>query len=502
MTPYSDKEKCTGCGACAEACFNNSIRMESDDDGFLYPIVIAETCINCGRCTKVCDMSRVSSLKREKRAFLAFSRNEELRQASSSGGVFSELANYYIENGGVVYGGAFDYGYSGVSHIRCDTPLDLHKIQGSKYIQSKMSGVFMNVRRDLEQGREVLFSGTPCQINGIKAFLDKEYSNFLCISVICHGVPSPKVWEEYLHSIEMTIGKVLYVDFRDKRRKGWLNYHITMKGLKRDYSVVADEDYYMNGFIENLFLRPSCYACDGIIKTENADIILGDYWGCEKQFMDLDHFMGCSAVIVNTPRGQRAIDSLNSKLTLKDSSVYNIKKENPSYDCRAVENIYRRAFFNSLNNKDEDIQSLLRRYVLKRHTNEFKERQRVIVELFKNSRAFERAGGLKEYIYNNNVCLYAYTDITKELINALSKCGGKKTVYVSDRDIEKLKNSGFKRILSKDEMKRKYTSRLIRKVIICSLYYLNDIFDEMVAEGFDKSDLISVESVVWDCIGA
>ena len=218
MFQLTDKQDCCGCHACASVCARHSITMQEDNEGFLYPVVDASTCIDCGLCEKVCPVINQDEPRKPLKVYAAKNRNEEIRRQSSSGGIFTPLAESVIREGGVAFGAKFDKDWN-VVHAWTDTIEGIADFRGSKYVQSIIGDTYREAREFLKQGRKVLFSGTPCQIAGLRKFLRKEYENLLTVDVVCHGVPSPLVWREYLK--ENTKGKeILRIDFREKKWVG------------------------------------------------------------------------------------------------------------------------------------------------------------------------------------------------------------------------------------------------------------------------------------------
>lgn len=304
MIRLTKKANCCGCGACAQSCPKNCISMEPDSEGFLYPKVDEKQCVNCGLCEKVCPIllkQRPDPIKVE--AYAAYTTNNELREKSSSGGIFSLLAQEILNRGGTVAGAAFDADFS-VRHILVETDAELDRLRGSKYVQSRMEDTYVQIRDLLKQGRPVLFTGVACQIAGLKAFLGREYENLYTVDVLCHGVPSPKVWAHYRREQAQIHGTTLEeVSFRDKR-KGWRHYSMALNFAEGvEYCRPGAEDTYLRVFLRDLCLRPSCHSCRFKDFPRLSDLTIGDAWGIERHMPDLDDDHGTSVVLVNSEKG-------------------------------------------------------------------------------------------------------------------------------------------------------------------------------------------------------
>ena len=304
MIRLTKKANCCGCGACAQSCPKNCISMEPDSEGFLYPKVDETQCVNCGLCEKVCPIllkQKPDSIKVA--AYAAYTSNSELREKSSSGGIFSLLAQEILNRGGTVAGAAFDADFS-VRHILVENGAELDRLRGSKYVQSRMEDTYVQIRDLLKQGRPVLFTGVACQIAGLKAFLGREYENLYTVDVLCHGVPSPKVWAHYRREQAQIHGTTLEeVSFRDKR-KGWRHYSMALNFAEGvEYCRPGAEDTYLRVFLRDLCLRPSCHSCRFKDFPRLSDLTIGDAWGIERHMPDLDDDHGTSVVLVNSEKG-------------------------------------------------------------------------------------------------------------------------------------------------------------------------------------------------------
>ena len=282
MIDITDKKNCCGCHACAAICAKHCITMQADDEeGFLYPVVDKEVCIDCGLCEKVCPVLNQDEPCKPLKVYVAKNKDEDIRLQSSSGGIFTLLAEKVIGEGGVVFGARFDENWD-VVHSWTDSIEGIAAFRGSKYVQSEIGDAYREAKDFLKEGRKVLFSGTPCQIAGLKKYLRKEYENLLTIDVVCHGVPSPKVWREYLRGLNNSQYPISYVNLRSKNR-GWSKYSYMIKA--NDCVLYDDFAYkspFLQGFSLNLTLRPSCYNCPAKAGRSKADVTLADCWGIQK----------------------------------------------------------------------------------------------------------------------------------------------------------------------------------------------------------------------------
>lgn len=312
MINVSDKSACFGCGGCVSICPVKCIEMASDEEGFLYPIIKKrDACTNCGACEKACPINKKDKTNSMQEVYWAKNLDDKVRLQSSSGGVFFALAQYVLEKKGVVIGAAFSHDFYTVEHIVVQDIEGLADIQGSKYIQSNIKDTYIRVKRFLQENRYVLFSGTPCQIAGLKSFLNKQYDKLLTMDIVCHGVPSPHIWKLYTQNMERKYGGMLKdVTFRNKK-SGWKNYSIIMKfENNKIYQNRYTDDIFMRGFLSNIFLRPSCYNCKFKKGNYWSDITLGDFWGIANIFPEIDDDKGISVVIVNTEKGKELFEKI------------------------------------------------------------------------------------------------------------------------------------------------------------------------------------------------
>ena len=323
MELICEHKYCTGCGACDRICPRTAITMEPDKEGFLYPQINQEFCIDCKLCTAVCPSLNMQTTTDEGviSSYAAYIEDHDIRESSSSGGIFTALAESVMSMGGVVFGAAFDKDFS-VHHIGISSPANLSKLQGSKYLQSRTEGTFEEVQNMLKDRRQVLYTGTACQIAGLKAFLRQDYPELYTVDILCHGAPSPKVWQMYLKDTEHTRNsKISSVSFRDKTY-GWRNFSTSILCDDLTLETVShDDDKYMQMFLSNLDLRESCYNCLFKKMDRASDLTIGDAWDIEKHHPDMDDDFGTSVVLVHTEKGQELLSSVSDKLCLKEDEL-------------------------------------------------------------------------------------------------------------------------------------------------------------------------------------
>lgn len=314
---------CCGCAACVNACTRNAIEMQRDRKGFLYPVVNTDRCNDCGLCEKVCPIINEKEERIPQNVYALKNKNESVRIESSSGGIFSILAESVLKQCGVVYGAVFDEKWN-VVHSRIESIKDLQKLRGSKYVQSYIGDSFKAVRNDLKNGKKVLFSGTPCQVAGLNAFLRKKYENLTTVDFVCHGVPNPRIWEDYLKeeisAHRAVAGKstdfssldamslIEDIKFRDKSN-GWKKFRFSLRfadasaeGKKSsDFPPIMNtyvwEHTYMLLFLKDYILRPSCHECHFRCGKSQATCTIGDYWEIERHHPDFFDDKGVSLLL-------------------------------------------------------------------------------------------------------------------------------------------------------------------------------------------------------------
>jgi len=346
QTVRQNKSECTGCGACVSICPRQAITMRPDEEGFLYPVVDQELCISCDLCEKRCPVGREHP-ENKAQMLGAQHRDEEVRRQSSSGGVFTALARCMIEKGGAVFGAVFDENLR-VEHVGAISEAEFSAMRGSKYVQSDAAEGIGNAASLLSRGMSVLFSGTPCQVDGLLAAVkEKDRENLLTVDFVCHGVPSPGVFASYLKEMEQKQGKrVVAYTFRDKRL-GWKNFSAvaTLEDGSEVTGTQADEPY-LYGFLQNLYLRPSCGQCSALRgKRHVSDITIADFWGSQEICPERDDDTGLSLVMINTPKGEKALKEAGIQLSIFAADTERMRRFNPSIEVPAVMHRKRTAFF-------------------------------------------------------------------------------------------------------------------------------------------------------------
>lgn len=314
-----EKEECCGCKACDNVCPKSAIIMKCDSEGFWYPVIDNKKCINCSLCEKVCPVLSVEKQISLKKAYACYNKNNEVRLTSSSGGMFTLLSEEVLKDGGVIFGATFNEEFQ-VVHGYTNNKNGLDAFRGSKYVQSNINKSYTDAKIFLESGKKVLFSGTPCQIAGLKSFLNKKYDNLICVDIICHGVPSPKVWKEYKKSI-IKEKNLVNMTFRDKS-EGWKNAVLKYKFKDgSEYKEAYKESKYIRGFIENIYLRPSCYKCKFKSLDRDSDITLADFWGIENFIPNMDDQNGISLILVHTEKGIDILEAIKNDAFIKEVNI-------------------------------------------------------------------------------------------------------------------------------------------------------------------------------------
>ena len=328
MLLFNEKKDCCGCGACFSVCPRNAISMEEDACGYVYPRIDDTLCVECGKCRQVCAFQNHTETNTPKEVYAAAAKSSDVIQNAASGGIFTVLADAVIDKGGVVFGAAFGEDWS-VQHTAAESKEQLQKLRGSKYTHSSTGDTFRQVQKLLKEGRYVLYSGTPCQIAGLYGFLGKAYENLLTVDLICHGVPSNRMFQDFVKALEQKEnGRVVSFSFRDKSMGWGKNGSAVIESGGKTYrkKLWESASAYPYYFAKSLLSRENCYTCKYACANRPGDISLGDYWGIEKSHPEylgkngFDDTKGISAVIANTDQGKAALQLLQETACMKESA--------------------------------------------------------------------------------------------------------------------------------------------------------------------------------------
>lgn len=313
MVPMID---CNGCGACVASCPKKCLTLREDERGFLKPVVDPDLCTSCGLCEKICPITNRKRTDAVPEAIAAWAKDAQLRKVSSSGGVFSVFAESVLNDGGVVYGAALDESMD-VYHKRVTTLDELASLRGSKYVQSHVNTCYQQVKADLKE-RKVFFTGTPCQVAGLKAYLGKDHENLICADIICHGVPSRRVWRAYLsHRQEKQASEVVSASFRNKDY-GWKVFSMKIDYRNGSTEIFPlDKDLYLKGFLQNICLNDSCYHCAFKTLDRSSDLTMADFWGVDNLYPEIFDDCGTSLVLLHSEKGKEFFDHCRELLHTK-----------------------------------------------------------------------------------------------------------------------------------------------------------------------------------------
>lgn len=340
MELVKKKEDCCGCRTCEKVCPVGAITMKPDECGFLYPEIDKEKCIDCGLCLKKCAFQSGYEKRKEYEPFYGYGarhKAEEIYTNSRSGGAFTAISDCILAENGAVYGAGFDetQGISYVMHKRAVTKEERDEFRGSKYVQSDLSDVFVQIKKDLEEDRKVLFTGTGCQVGALYKYLGREYTQLYTVDIVCHGTPSPKIWADFIKMRENELrGKVEKADFRDKKKFGWKAHRETLwVNGKAHSSRIYTKLFYKE------YSRPSCYQCIYANKNRAGDITIADFWGHEKALQEQwDDDKGISLVLVNNAQGMALWDMAKKDLEYTDCTGYPFRHMNMKHPTKISDN--------------------------------------------------------------------------------------------------------------------------------------------------------------------
>ncbi|MGO5327411.1 polysaccharide pyruvyl transferase family protein [Oscillospiraceae bacterium LCP21S3_A1] len=345
------EKQCSGCGTCSLVCPSASIAMKRDCDGFMRPSVSLNSCINCGKCVQKCPVLQKKEVGSIKEVYAAFNRDETEVKKSTSGAIFPLLAEHILSKNGIVVGASFDDKLH-VRHTIAASKKEMNDQRFAKYVQSEAHAVFYAIKSYLEEGRFVLFTGTPCQVAGLKSFLDKQYNTLFTVDCSCHGVPSPGLWEKWVAEFEEMHGcKINKVNFRVQSGQNWNQYNVVYYTDKGKFSYAKDDDMYLKAFRQNLSLRPSCFDCHFKGWERGADLSVGDFWGIESVCPEMTHNSGTSMILVHTGRGQTLLDLVADRLAIKKIEINKAETVNDATWKSVVSSPNRETFMTRLYNE-------------------------------------------------------------------------------------------------------------------------------------------------------
>ena len=316
MIQITDKSQCCGCTACASICAHDAITMQPDVLGFLYPVVDKDKCVDCGQCDTVCAFNEhydTSLNLPQPDAYAARHKDMKEVETSRSGAAFIAISDYVLENGGVVYGAGYTDHFR-VVHKRAITKEERDEFKGSKYVQSDLGHVFRQVKKDLKDGLTVLFSGTPCQTAGLNSYIGKKLrENLILVDIVCHGVPGPYIWRDYIAYLEQKQGdRICWVNFRDKQLFGWTAHHETFK-----FTNTSNKVCFPFAFYKHITFRVSCNVCPYTNTKRPSDLTIADFWGWEKTDPEINKDdKGVSLILVNTEKGRKLFNAVKERMTV------------------------------------------------------------------------------------------------------------------------------------------------------------------------------------------
>lgn len=352
-----DKTNCCGCRACAEACPEKCIKMVNDNEGFAYPEVNADACVECGKCVKVCPVLNHFELndKIEQAVYGATHFDKNIIETSSSGGAFSAITDAFCQQDFAVFGVAFDSNLK-VVHDYALTLKDTEKFKKSKYVESDTNGCFSKAEDFLKKGKNVLFTGTPCQIAALRLFLKKDYDKLLCVDLICHGVPSQSTFDKHIAEKEKEYNKkIIDVKFRNKvnpaGKSDYRNIKIFFESGKPVFEDIS-KNHYLKGFHNRLFYRPSCSKCAYANPDRPGDITIADCWGIQKLYPELNPKTGISMIVFNSEKGRKYLENIQKAMKCIPLSLEFAKKSNAQFSVPATNNPKRAKFFKLVREKN------------------------------------------------------------------------------------------------------------------------------------------------------
>lgn len=358
-----NKTECCGCTACEQICPKNVIKMVKDEEGFLFPSIDKNACIDCGLCERICPMENPQYENEQPITLAAYLKDISERSKSSSGGLFYAIARYVISQGGIVYGAAFDKSLQ-VHHICADTLERVQLLRGSKYLQSDLGTIFKNVKKNLQSGRLCYFTGTPCQVAGLKKYLQKGYDNLLTSDLLCHGVPNQVLFNEQLAYIRKNNGGDI-IDYGFRSKKAWgVGEFFTIRtenGKQKKMESLLDYPY-LSSFMKGMTFRYSCYECPFARLPRQGDITLGDYWGIQKHCRKFDTRRGVSVVLLNNTKGRTYWEEVRSICEYAETPIEWAIEMNKNIVSASPMHLLRKDIFHLI--KEKGYEAVSKQYLL------------------------------------------------------------------------------------------------------------------------------------------
>lgn len=351
MIRISNKSDCCGCGGCSNICPQQCIEMAADNEGFLYPKIDGNACINCDLCEKVCPQLNVEPDEtKEQWGYVVQNKDEKILEESTSGGAFTAIAEYVIDNGGIVYGAAYDNEFN-VIHTSVDNKEDLYRFRNSKYVQSNTGECYKEVKDHLDKGRLVCFSGTPCQVEGLYHFLGRKHKNLILVDVVCRAVPSPLLWKKYLNLKKRQYNnEIVYIKFRDKKNYGYQYSQFSIYDKnKQIYNNGIESDPYLRAFFSNICDRPSCYNCKFKKRYRVSDFTIWDCFEIYKFNKELDVNKGVTKILIQSQKAQDIFEIKKNDFFYSEVNCDDLIKGVRELLCSVEVNNKRDAFFSDLN---------------------------------------------------------------------------------------------------------------------------------------------------------
>lgn len=490
MQVYTRKRECYGCAKCKQTCPVNAITMVRDAEGFVYPIIDEKRCIKCHKCIDTCINNMADEKKVEITSAVACSAlNQEILKRSTSGGIFYLLACAVLEEDGAVYGASYVEGK--VEHVRVEKIEDLHRMQGTKYVQSTIEKILPELEKDIQQNRKVLFAGTPCQVAAVRSLHENEKDNLLLVELFCMGVPAPQVWEDYIAEKESEWGHIINLNYRDKRT-GWMSSSIVYR-LENDENIMAhNEDIFMSGFSQALYMRPSCHDCRFKGANTKGDLKIGDFWGAPNFNYNYEENTGVSIVLEETENGKHWLSKISSKIQKEVVPYSFVLVYNPYEKLSRQPSKKRKDFFENYKEYAGKISDLIEDYLEPRYTSEQRKacHYPVVEGLLKLKNSGESSEKLLLEKGWKRIAIYGLGILGKFLIEDL-KGSSIEIECVLDKNRSKLpeKYEGIDVIGPHEICEREYDG-----IVVSVPQNYNTILEILYAQDVDLNKVISITS--------